>query len=69
MKMFTGARRKKKKREMDWQLVACYFTVKSTDIFAMHGARTQEETASQTDSYFVILSSETYVFEDKMTMY
>ena len=22
-----------KKREMDWQLVACYFTVKSTDIF------------------------------------
>ena len=33
MKMFTGARRKKTKREMDWQLVACYFTVKSKDIF------------------------------------
>ena len=31
--MFTGAR--KKKREMDWQLVASYFTVKSTDIFAV----------------------------------
>ena len=30
LKMFTGAR---KKREMDWQLVATYFTVKSTDIF------------------------------------
>ena len=29
--MFTGAC--KKKREMDWQLVARYFTVKSTDIF------------------------------------
>ena len=23
--------------EMDWQLVASYFTVKSTDIFAVHG--------------------------------
>ena len=41
--MFTGARKKKntkkkktkknKKREIDWQLVASYFTVKSTDIF------------------------------------
>ena len=30
--MFTGAR-KKNKREMDWQLVASYFTLKSTDIF------------------------------------
>ena len=29
-KKFTGAC---KKREMDWQLVASYFTVKSTDIF------------------------------------
>ena len=29
--MFTGAR--KNKRGMDWQLVASYFTVKSTDIF------------------------------------
>ena len=28
---FTGAR--KEKREMDWQLVASYFIVKSTDIF------------------------------------
>ena len=28
--MFTGAR---KKREMDWQLVASYFTVKSKDMF------------------------------------
>ena len=28
--MFTGDR---KKREMDWQLVGGYFTVKSTDIF------------------------------------
>ena len=28
--MFTGAR---KKREMDWQLVASYFTAKSTDTF------------------------------------
>ena len=27
--MFTGAR-------MDWQLVASYFTVKSTDFFAVH---------------------------------
>ena len=37
--MFTGARKKtkkkkkQKKREMDWQLVASYFIVKSTDIF------------------------------------
>ena len=31
--MFTGAR--KKKREMDWQLVASYYTVKSIDIFAV----------------------------------
>ena len=30
--MFTGAR---KQREMDWQMVAGYFTVKSTDIFAV----------------------------------
>ena len=30
VKMFTGAR---KKWKMDWQLVASYFTVKSTDIF------------------------------------
>ena len=29
--MFTDTR--KKIREMDWQLVASYFTVKSTDIF------------------------------------
>ena len=29
--MFTGAR--EKKREMDWQLVASYFTVKFTDYF------------------------------------
>ena len=35
----------------------------------MHAPRTQEETTNQTDSYFVILSTETYVFEDKMTMY
>ena len=33
LKMFTGAR---KKREMDWQLVASYFTVKATDIFAVY---------------------------------
>ena len=26
-------KKNKKKREMDWQLVARYFTVKSTDIF------------------------------------
>ena len=25
-----------KKREMDWQLVASYFTIKPTDIFAAH---------------------------------
>ena len=32
--MFTGAsKKKKKKREMDWQLVASYFTVKSMEIF------------------------------------
>ena len=31
LKMFTGAC--KKEREMDWQLVASYFTVKSTEIF------------------------------------
>ena len=30
--MFTGAC---KKQEMDWQLFASYFTVKSTDIFAV----------------------------------
>ena len=31
LKMFTGAC--KKYREIDWQLVASYFTVKSTNIF------------------------------------
>ena len=34
--MFTGAR---KKWEMYWQLVAIYFTVKSTDIFAVQQKR------------------------------
>ena len=29
-----------KKREMDWQLVASYFTVKSTDIFCSVGFMT-----------------------------
>ena len=33
-----GAR--KKKRAMDWQLVASYFTVKSTDIFCSVGKQT-----------------------------
>ena len=32
-------KKNKKKREMDWQLVASYFTVKSTDIFAVHEKR------------------------------
>ena len=29
----------------------------------------QKETTSRTDSYLVILSSKTYVFEDKLTKY
>ena len=37
--MFTGTR---KKREMDWQLIASYFTVKSTDIFCSALGRWQE---------------------------
>ena len=34
LKMFTGPG--KKNREMDWQLVSSYFTVKSTDIFLQY---------------------------------
>ena len=69
MKMFTGARRKKKTGNglaagclLFYRKIYGYF-------FAMHAPRTQEETTNQTDSYFVILSTETYIFEDKMTMY
>ena len=41
--MFTGAY--KKKREMDWQLVASYFTVKSTDIFSSPEPKAPGDTA------------------------
>ena len=69
MKMFTGAGRKEKTG--NGLAAGCLlFYRKIYGYFLQCTApRTQEETTSQTDSYFVILSSETYVFEDKMTMY
>ena len=41
--MFTGARKKneKRKQEMDWQLVASYFKVKSADVFAVYLAESK----------------------------
>ena len=36
--MFTGT---SKKGEMDWQLIASYFTVKSTDIFCSVDTNTE----------------------------
>ena len=69
---------------MDLQLVASYFTVKSTDFFCrvttylftiylvkFQNFSTLKEIIrlSQTGLYLVSLSSKTYVFEDKLTKY
>ena len=65
--MFTGARKththththtqkkkkQQKKREMDWQMVASYFTVKSTDIFCSV-VKTREEHTNAVKSYSVL---------------
>ena len=52
LKMFTGARKKKQQREMDWQLVASYFTVKSTDIFcSVHSLKRAICSAAETINF------------------